>query len=165
MYTDTSFWLLASNSLQRDNLIFLSSLLLCSISLLSSSALFSSIENISYQSSAYFGFMTIFGISFGDIVPTNLVWFSGYCLFFLISDVLSNHIFYFFQARVRYFFHILARKILLLREEDDGFQLETTVSLQHIPIINSQCMPSLVLDCEKEELDNDEKLISSLTST
>ncbi|EGT52107.1 hypothetical protein CAEBREN_23523 [Caenorhabditis brenneri] len=103
-------------------------------------------------------------IGLGDIVPTNLIWFSVYCLFFLICDVLSNQIFYFCQARVRFFFHCLARKVLLWKSDDNDFGVETTVSLQNVPVVNTQCMPSLVMDCEKEELDKDEKLLSSLTS-
>ncbi|CAL2037339.1 unnamed protein product [Caenorhabditis brenneri] len=153
-----------NSSLHRDHLIFLSSILVCSISLLSCSLMFSIIENISFSSSIYFGIITMSLIGLGDIVPTNLIWFSVYCLFFLICDVLSNQIFYFCQARVRFFFHCLARKVLLWKSDDNDFGVETTVSLQNVPVVNTQCMPSLVMDCEKEELDKDEKLLSSLTS-
>uniref|UniRef100_A0A1I7U359 Ion_trans_2 domain-containing protein n=1 Tax=Caenorhabditis tropicalis TaxID=1561998 RepID=A0A1I7U359_9PELO len=81
-------------------------------------------------------------IGLGDIVPNDLVSFTAYSFFFLVSDVLSNQIFYFCQARIRFLFHFVARKVLLLKDEDDDFGVETTISLENVPVINTQCMPS-----------------------
>ncbi|CAI2347881.1 unnamed protein product [Caenorhabditis sp. 36 PRJEB53466] len=150
----------------RDHLIFACSLVLCLVSLLGSSALFSFSEGIPFLSSLYFGVITMSLIGIGDIFPSNLSWFALYTLIFLISDVLSNHLFYYCQARIRLCFHFVARRILLLKEKEEvRCQEQRTVSLNHVPVINSQCMPSHVMECEKEELDKDEKLLSSLSTT
>ncbi|KAF1761701.1 hypothetical protein GCK72_009957 [Caenorhabditis remanei] len=147
----------------RDRFIFFSSIVLCLICLISSSILFSICENISFSSSIYFGIISMSLIGLGDIVPTNLIWFIAYCFFFLITDILSNHFFYFCQARIRFFFHYFARRLLL--KDRRNLKSESTVSIKNVPVINSQCMPSLAMDCERNELDKDEKLISSLSSS
>ncbi|EFO98568.1 CRE-TWK-6 protein [Caenorhabditis remanei] len=125
----------------RDRFIFFSSIVLCLICLISSSILFSICENISFSSSIYFGIISMSLIGLGDIVPTNLIWFIAYCFFFLITDILSNHFFYFCQARIRFFFHYFARRLLL--KDRRNLKSESTVSIKNVPVINSQCMPSL----------------------
>ncbi|CAI5442439.1 unnamed protein product [Caenorhabditis angaria] len=131
----------------RDYLILLSSFLSCLTLVLLSSVYFSIIEKISYFSSIYFSIISMNLIGLGDIAPVKTFYFIiGYFPCFLILDVFSSHFFYFGQARIRQMANFIAQKILWRPKKSQE------ISIEKIPIINTQCMPMNVLDCEDAEI-------------